>query len=64
MTHLASLQKSRSNGLKSPARVIPILHAGKKQGQNQGPKHRERSTVEFPQFNNERIFKPKQHDPL
>jgi len=63
MTH-ASLQKNKSNGLKSPARVITMLSPGNKKGQNNAPKHDKKSKDEFPLFNNERIFKPKVHDPL
>jgi len=64
MSHHASLQKNRSNDLKSPARVISLLSAGKKNGQNHEPIHGRTSKKDFPLFNNERIFKPKEHDPL
>jgi len=64
MTHHASLQKSKSNDQKSPARVISILNAGKNKGQKHEPRHGKKSKGQLPLFNNERIFKPKEHDPL
>lgn len=64
MTRHASLQKSKSNGLKSPARVISILDTAKKKGQHHESRHATKSKGELPLFNHERIFKPKEHDPL
>jgi hypothetical protein len=64
MTRHALLLKSKPNGLKSPARVIPITNTGKKKGQSDEPKHGNKSKGELPLYNNERIFKPKEHDPL
>ena len=64
MTHYATLQKSKITGLKSPAHVVSIRSAGKKYGQHHEPKHGKKLKVELPQFNNERIFKPKEYDPL
>lgn len=64
MSHHASLLKSKSNGLKSPARVISLLSAGKKNGQQHEPIHGKKLIEKLPLFNNERIFKPKEHDPL
>ncbi|AEV98226.1 hypothetical protein A4D02_23285 [Niastella koreensis] len=64
MTRYASLQKNKSNSLKSPARVISLLSAGKKEKHNHAPKHGKKSKDELPLFHNERIFKAKDHDPL
>jgi hypothetical protein len=64
MTRHASLQKSKSNGLKSPARVISILNAGKKKDQHHEPQRGKNLVEQSPLFNHERIFKPKEHDPL
>lgn len=64
MNHHATLQRSKSVDLKSAARVIPIRSASKKYGQNHEPKHGKKSKDGLPLFNNERIFKPKEYDPL
>ncbi|AEV98628.1 hypothetical protein A4D02_21195 [Niastella koreensis] len=64
MIRHASLQKVRSNSLKSPARVISMLSAGKNKGQTHESKHGKKTKEESPLFNHERIFKPKEHDPL
>jgi len=64
MTRHASLQKSKSNGLKSPARVISILDAAEKKGQHHESRHGKKLKEKSHLFNHERIFKPKEHDPL
>lgn len=60
--------RQSSSGLKNksftknrPARVISMVHAGRKKGKSRSDK---KSTGELPLYNHERIFKAKKHDPL
>lgn len=64
MNHHASLRKSKEIDVKSPAPVVPIRTASEKKGKQQESKHKSKFPNELPLYHNERIFKPKKHDPL
>ena len=64
MSHHASLRKSKENEVKSPAPVVPLRKAGEKKGKQHESVHKNKFEEELPLFHNERIFKPKKHDPL
>lgn len=58
MNHQASLRKSKEFEVKPPAPVVPLRTAGDKRGKQPG------KLKGVPLYHNERIFKPKKHDPL
>lgn len=64
MSHHASLRKSKENEVKSPAPVVSIRKAGEKKGKQHDSIPIAKFKGELPLFHNERIFKPKKHDPL
>jgi hypothetical protein len=64
MSQHTSVRKSKENFKNHPARVIPISNTGAKRGKSHGGAFDNKSKNQLPMYNNERIFKPKKHDPL
>lgn len=64
MAHHASLQKNRAIRKKFPARVISMLNTTGEKGKEHAAAPDTKSDKELPLYHNERIFKPKKHDPL
>jgi hypothetical protein len=64
MNHHASLRKEKAVEVKSPAPVVPIRITGEKKGKQHEPMPISKFNRVLPFHHNDRIFKPKKHDPL
>jgi hypothetical protein len=64
MSRHASLQKSKEIETKSPAPVVPIRIAAEKKSKQPQTTTKSKPDTKLPLYHNERIFKPKKHDPL
>ena len=64
MSRHASLQKSKEIKTKSQAPVVPFRIAAEKKSKQDEATSKNKFDRKLPLYHNERIFKPKKHDPL